>query len=155
MNLKMNCRWTLIATVVLSGLLAGCQGTTALIPVADPDLKKSPPEFAADAAKRTYPATAPKGGEGLAQSEVDYFLNRIKLANLTDEDWKDVEIWVNQKYVCFIANWKAKDLKKVNFQMFYDNSGQMFPTALKQGKVELVEILVNGKLLPVAKRLAD
>src|SRR3954466_760254 len=64
--------WVSVVSIVCLSLLAGCQGRGALIPPPDPDLKKTAAEFAADSAKRTYPADAPRGGDAQALASVDY-----------------------------------------------------------------------------------
>lgn len=137
-------------------LFAGCSGRTALIPVSDPDLKKTPAEFAADAAKRTYPANAPRGGDAQAQASVDHgAFNRIEAINLGGEDWNSLELWVNEKYVVYLATWPSKQLKKVNFQMLYDNTGNYFPIDNKGVQVSKIEILRDGKLYNVPMKMAD
>jgi hypothetical protein len=135
---------------------AGCEGRPALIPVSDPDLKRTSAQFAADAAKRTYPNNAPRGGDAEAMADVDYGIrNRIQLENLSSDNWDGVELWVNEKYVVYLPQWPAKGLKKVNFAMLYDRDGQSFPTNNKTTHVDKIEMLRNGKLYNVPKRLAD
>src|SRR5687768_10053101 len=69
-----------VVSVVCLSLLAGCQGTGSLIPPSDPDLKKTATEFAADSAKRSYPASAERGGDAQALASVDYgMFNRVEM----------------------------------------------------------------------------
>lgn len=137
-------------------ILMGCEGRPALIPVSDPDLKRTSAQFAADAAKRTYPANAPHGGDAEAMADVDHGIrNRIQLENLSSDNWDGVELWVNEKYVVYLPQWPSKGLKKVNFAMLYDRDGQSFPTSYKTTHVDKIEMLRNGKLYNVPKRLAD
>lgn len=141
-----------------AGLMAfaGCEMSSAIIPVSDPDLKRTNAQFAADAAKRNYPATAPRGGDAEAMADVDHGIrNRIQLENLSADTWEDVEIWVNEKYVCHLATWPSKTLKKVNFAMLYDRDGHTFPINNKDVRVEKLEMLRGGKLYNMPKRLAD
>lgn len=148
--------WVLV--VLCGGLLAwaGCEGRPALIPVSDPDLKRTSAQFAADAAKRTYPASAPHGGDAEAMADVDHgFRNRIQVENLSSDTWNGVELWVNEKYVVYLPQWPSKTLKKINFSMLYDRDGQSFPTSNKTVRVDKLEMLMNGKLYNVPKRLAD
>jgi hypothetical protein len=150
-------RLTLSAAIVVClGLFVGCSGRTALIPVSDPDLKKTSSEFAADAAKRTYPANVPNGGKAEALADVDYgVFNRMQISNLSDEVWSDMELWVNEKYVVALNNWPGKTLKKVNFAMLYDRDGKMFPTNNKDVRVQKIELLRGGKMYTVPSKLAD
>ena len=148
----------LVLMVLSGGLLvwAGCEGRPSLIPVSDPDLKRTSAQFAADAAKRTYPVSAPHGGDAEAMADVDHGISkRIQLENLSSESWSGVELWVNEKYVVSLPQWPSKTLKKVNFAMLYDRDGQSFPTTNKNVHVDKLELLMNGKLYNVPKRLAD
>ena len=141
--------------------LVGCAGRPALIPNKDSSLRKTSTEFAADAAKRTYEADAPRGGEAAARAETDYTLKEIRLANLSPEDWSNVEVWVNQKYVVSLASLPHQDksagYRHLNFQMLYDNQGQYFPVSFLNSKVrvEKVEIFRDGKMFDVPVKLAD
>jgi hypothetical protein len=161
---KQDARWLIGRAVVIAALLVmffaltGCSGRPARIPVSDPDLKKSSAEFAADAAKRSYPAEAPRGGEATARADVDHgVLNRMKLINLSDHDWADVDLWVNQKYVVHLGHWPRGQLKKINFQMLYDGDGKSFPISNDANgqKVETVELAREGKVFDVPVTLAD
>jgi hypothetical protein len=140
----------------ISLLAGGCAGRTSAIPNSDKELRKTSVAFAADAAKRTYPATAPRGGDAGAQAAIDHgFFNRIDVTNLSDTDWADVEFWVNQKYVVFIPHWRVREMKHVDFPMLYDNNGGSFPTDNSTIRVEKVEMVRDGKLYTVASKLAD
>ena len=37
----------------------------------------------------------------------DYQLDLVQIANLSGEDWENVEVWVNKKYVVFIPTYPA------------------------------------------------
>jgi hypothetical protein len=138
------------------GLLAGCEIKPSVLPNSDKNLRKSTAEFAADAAKRQYPASAPRGGDAQAQASVDYgFDNRIDAVNLSGDTWDQVELWVNEKYVIFIPVWQTRELKRIGFRMLYDRDGKTFPTDNKQFKVEKVEIFRDGKLYAVPVKLSD
>jgi hypothetical protein len=152
---RLNWTWTLTGLFALA-LLAGCAGRPSLVPNSDKDLRKTSVAFAADAAKRTYPASAPHGAEAQAQASVDHgFGNRIEVINLSDENWSNVELWVNQKYVVFIPNWPSRRMEQINFQMLYDRDGGSFPTNNKAIRVEKIELFVDGKLHTVPAKLAD
>ena len=147
--------------MVFAGGLAGCDGRPALIPNKDSSLQKSSVKFAADAAKRTYEADAPSGGEAAARVEVNYTLKEIELGNLSAEDWTNVEVWVNKKYVVFMPllpkQNKGDGYRHLNFEMFYDNQGDHLPTGLFSTKtrIETVQVFRDGKMYDVAHRLAD
>jgi hypothetical protein len=146
--------WVLGAFAV--ALLAGCEMKPSVLPNSDKNLRKSTAEFAADAAKRQYPTTAPRGGDVQAQASIDYgFDNRIDAVNLSGDTWNQVELWVNEKYVIFIPVWQTRELKRIGFRMLYDRDGMTFPTDNKQFKVEKVEVFRDGKLYAVPMKLAD
>jgi hypothetical protein len=142
--------------VVCLAVFTGCAGRPSLLPNSDPALRKTSAEFAADGAKRQYPATAPRGGDAQSQASVDHGVaDRIEISNLSDTDWNDVELWVNEKYVVHLPTWPAKRMQQVNFQMLYDRDGKSFPTDNKKYRVEKIEIFRDGKLYTVPKRLAE
>lgn len=149
--------WSLSAvSVVCLSLLAGCQGRGALIPPSDPDLRKTAAQFAADSAKRAYPADAPRGGEAQAHAGIDYgVFNRIEIMNLSDEDLSDLEIWVNETYVFHVSRWPARSLKKVNFATLYDRDGKPFPIDNKKVRIEKIELFRDGKLYTVPTKLSE
>jgi hypothetical protein len=151
-------RWTLglLAVVTVGLLCGGCAGRTSMIPNSDKELRKPSVAFAADAAKRSYPAAAPRGGDAQAQASVDHGLfNRIEVSNLSDGPWTNVEFWVNDKYVVFVPNWQPKEMKHIDFPMLYDRDGGSFPVDNKSIRVEKIEILRDGKLYGVPAKLAD
>src|ERR1022692_1278618 len=94
---------TICGGFVLVALLAmtGCMGDgrPTLLPNADSNLRKPSAEFAADAAKRSYPADAPKADVTIARAQYSLMERQFDMANLTNWDWKNIEVWVNQKYV--------------------------------------------------------
>ena len=74
-----------------------------------------------------------------------------------DDDWKEIDIWVNKSNVChvpIIPKGKEKVLT-VTFSMLYDEHGTYFSTANGHNPVNRVEILRDGKLYTVPVRLAD
>jgi hypothetical protein len=146
----------LVLSVVCLSVAAGCQGRGALIPPSDPDLKKTAAQFAADSAKRSYPASAPRGGELQAMASIDYgVFNRVEIMNLSDEAYDDVEIWMNEKYVFHASKWPAHSLKKVNFATLYDRDGEPFPMDNRKARISKIEVLKDGKLFNVPSKLAE
>ena len=157
----LNAQW-LFSTIVLgAGCVAGCDGRPAILPNKDAALRQTSAKFAADAAKRTYEADAPRGGEALARAEVDYTLKELRLGNLSPDDWTSVEVWVNQKYVIYLPTLpkfnKGDGFRHINFQMLYDNQGEHIPASLFSAKtrIEKVEMYRDGKMFDVPLRLAD
>jgi hypothetical protein len=137
-------------------LLGGCAGRTSILPNSDKALRKTSVEFAADAAKRTYPTDAPRGGEAQAQAAVDHgFLNRIEIVNLSDANWGGTELWVNEKYVVYVPEWPSRRMEQLTFAMLYDREGGSFPVNNKKLRVEKVEVFHDGKLYNVPAKLAD
>jgi len=149
--------------VVLSGLagctmLIGCQGRPTLFPNSDPSLRKTSTEFAADAAKRfPYPGEASKGGDASGRAEVDVMLGQIQILNSSDDDWKDVDTWVNQSHVCHVPlSPKGKQkVETIAFAMLYNGKGDYFTTENGKNPLNRVEIFHDGKLYTVPVRLAD
>src|SRR5437764_13592267 len=94
--------------VVLTAWMVGCAGRTELLPNSEPALRKKPAQFAADAAKRfPYKSDAPRGGDAKGRCQVGYSLDKLEIANQSDSDWNDVEIWDNQSYVVHLPVLKA------------------------------------------------
>ena len=151
-----------ITALTLAGALIGCEGRPAIIPNKDASLRRTSAQLAADSAKRTYQAEAPKGGEVAGRAEVDYTLKAVHLANLSPDDWDNVEVWINQKYVVYIPKLphdvKGSGYRHLNFQMFYDQNGQHIPITafgISKIRVEKVELAMDGKMYDVPVRLAD
>ena len=140
------------------GILAGCEGRPTLFPNSDPGLRRTSTEFAADAAKRfPYPGETAKAGEAAGRAEVDLMLAQIQILNSSDDDWKDVDVWVNKSHVChvpLIAKGK-QTVKTIAFAMMYDEKGNYFTTQNGKNPLNRVEIFREGKLYTVPVRLAD
>jgi len=150
----------LFVIALLLALLGGCEGRVSLFPNSDPELRKTPPEFAADAAKRfPYKASASAAGEASGRASVDYGLDVIQVTNISDDDWTNVELWINKQYVVFIPKLEkgAQSVKTLNFQMIFNDKGQSFPTnnIPLDNQVHTVELLRDGKLYAVRCQLAD
>jgi len=143
---------------VLAGLVAtavGCAGRPAIYS-SDKALRKTSAEFAADAAKRQpYKADAPRGGEIAGRAQVGYMADVLEVANLSDADWDDVEIWVNKKYVVWVPKIAKGNLERLTFQMIFDDAGHSFPTDNSTVRVKNVEIYKDGKMYDMKTQLAD
>ena len=142
--------WAVIATVI------GCAGRPALIPNPDKNLRKTSAQLAADAAVRhPFKAQAPRGGEAVARAQVGYTLDRLDVVNLSQDEWQDVEVWVNQNYVVHVPKMEPNKLKILNFQMLFDGKGASFPTDNKKVLVSKVEVYKDGKMFDVPVKLGD
>lgn len=141
-----------ITRVLLAGmcgtmLMAGCQRPT-LLPNPDPSLRKTKSQLAADASQRCYREYAPRAYEDKLRAQVAYIMRRLEILNFTEEDWNDVEVWVNQRYVCHLPQMQAHQLKVVDFAMLYDANGKTYPQ-LRHELIEKVEVYRDGKLYTV------
>lgn len=137
-------------------LVAGCSGRPTVLPNPDPALRKSSAEFAADAAKRfPYPADAERAGRARARAQVGYALDVLEIVNQSAEEWSDVTVWVNRSYVVHLPKMEPGKLKKLPFQMLFNDKGQYFPLDNRKAVIEQLELFQNGKLYEVPVQLAD
>lgn len=137
--------------------ITGCAGgRPSVIPNPDAGLRKTSVEFAADAVKRhPYKSDAPKGGEAVAAAQVGYWMNRLEIVNLSGETWQEVEVWVNRNWVVMVPKMEPKQLKRLNFEMLYDDSGHYFPVDNNKVRITDVTIYHDGKMYDVPWQLAD
>jgi hypothetical protein len=135
--------------------VTGCtgDGTPTLLPNADPALRRTSTELAADSAKRAYPATAPKDTKAIARADYNLMSRKINLANLSDSDWKNVEVWINQEYVLNVPMFPKNSGESLNFELFYDQYGHHFQTYNGKNPVQSVQIYNGGKLYDVVATL--
>jgi hypothetical protein len=143
---------------VLAGVLSGCTTRPPFLANADPALRKTNAQFASDAAKRNYPADAAKAGNANGGCEVDYGIHRLSIVNSSSEDWNNVEVWLNKKYVIFIPNVPAHaaHVEMLDFRSIYDQNGNYFPLNSAVTPIDSVEMLKDGKLYSLGQpRLAD
>jgi hypothetical protein len=142
--------------LLVASAIVGCAGRPSLFPNNDPALRKTSAQFAADAARRQpFKTDLPSGGKAPARAEVDYMLNQIEVANLSQQDWQDVELWVNRKYVVFLPKMEPQKLKNLPFAMIYDAGGNSIPASHLKEKVTKLEAVMNGKLYDIPVKLAD
>jgi hypothetical protein len=145
---------TFLLAILIVGSALGCAGRPTIVPNPDPALRKTAAQFAADAARRhPYKADAPRAGQAQARAQVGYMLNQFDVVNLSQEEWTDVEVWLNQGYVVFVPKMEPGVLKRLPFTMFYDDRGNTFPT---RGRLATkLEIYRDGRMYDVPLRLAD
>lgn len=149
-------KWTWMSMLVAVIMLAGCQGRPTIFPNPDPSLRKTSTQFAADAARRfPYRADAPREQYALARVLVAYGVNRIEVVNFSGEDWSDVEVWVNRKYVCHVDQLPDRKLKEIHFPMLFDENGAYFPLDNNKVRIESVELYKGGKMLQVKFQAND
>ncbi|HUB26881.1 MAG TPA: hypothetical protein VL992_15760 [Tepidisphaeraceae bacterium] len=142
--------------VGLIGLLAiGCEGTVSLIPDADPNLRQPPAVFAADAAKRHYEADAQKIPDKDFRAQYALIVHQVDLANISSQDWHDVEVWINGTYVLHIPYFEKKSDKTLYFTMFYDQNGHHFDTNYGQNPIKKIEVFRGGAMYSVVDHVAD
>lgn len=143
--------------LVIVGLLAlpGCMGdgTPTLLPNSDSNLRKSSTEFAADAAKRSFEASAPKGETAVARAEYNLSERQFDVANLTNQELKNVEFWVNQKYVVNVPEFSPNSGKTLNFELFYDSDGHHFATEHGTNPIHSLQMYSDGKMYDVVATL--
>ena len=114
------------ASVVVLGLavVCGCADRPTILDNPDPALRLSSSELRGDALARfPYKQEAPKSKEIGARAQVAYPLNRMEMVNFSGKDWENVEVWVNQKYVCHVPKWQSGQLKEIHFPMLFDEKG--------------------------------
>jgi len=141
--------------VGLSILALGCAGRPSIIPNTDPALRKTSAWFAADAVKRfPFPSTQPFAGAWNGRADVDVMRDVVQIANFADEQLTDVDVWINRAYVVHVPKIEAnKDGKPgtrtLDFQMFFNEKGESFPTDNDKYPVNNVDILSGGSLYSI------
>ena len=142
--------------LLVAGIL-GCSGRVSLLPNSDKTLRRTPAQFASEAAKRSYQPDLPDGGTAKARAQVAYETDTIQILNDSEEDWHDVEIWVNHKYVVHMSRIEAgrKRVKSLTFLMFYDDQGNPFPRDNRKQMVNSLEMVRDGQKYKIPLFLAD
>jgi len=137
---------------------SGCMDRTTIFDNPDPNLRLSASEMRGDAISRfPFKQEAPKAKEINARAQVAYPLNRMEVVNFSGTDWDDVEVWVNQKYVCHVPKMQNRQLKEIHFPMLFDERGNSFPMNSNKGTmlVKSVEILHDGKMYQLTVETSD
>ena len=153
-------RTLLLAAAVTLAPLVGCAGRPSLIPNSDPALRKTSAQFASDAARRhPFNANLPAGGTAQGRAQVGYGRDTLEIVNLGTEDWHNVEVWANRRYVVFIPSIRAgaSRVKTINFQMMFDEKGRYFPldNRTPAQMVRQLEIVRDGTIYNVPFAQAD
>lgn len=145
--------------LVLGGFLVGCEATPSVVPQSDPALNRTSAQYAADAVKHfPFKGNLPTSDETPARAMPDYSLDFVDLVNLSHRDFTDAEIWLNREYEMTVPLLKAREIKRLNFRMFYDDKGDHFPlnNDVQKGGVIIrqMEIIMDGKIYEVPVRIA-
>ena len=151
---------TMILAATGLAALAGCAGRPSLIPNSDPALRKTTEQFATDAARRhPFNAGLPSGGTAKGRAQVGYGRDVIELVNLDTQDWHDVELWANRKYVVMIPRIRAgaPRVTTINFGMMFDDKGRYFPldNRVPERMVRQLEIVRDGTIYSMPFAQAD
>jgi len=141
------------ATISLA--VMGCEGTVSMLPVADSQLRKTPAMFAADAAKRQYEAGAQKIPDKEFRAQYALIVREVDLANISNQDWENVEVWINKTYVVSVPHFEKKSDKTLYFTMFYDRNGHHFDTNHGQNPIKTLEVFRSGAMYAVVDHVAD
>ncbi len=146
-----------LVSLVTTASLVGCAGRVAIMPNSDPTLRRSPAQFAAEAAKKTYRTDLPDGGTAEARAQVAYDVDQIQIINLSNDDWTDVELWVNHKYVLHLPRLESgkKKVKTLTFLMLYDDQGNPFPKNNMKQRIDSLEMVRGEKKYQIPLVLAD
>ena len=150
--------WIAAAAIGAIGLFAvgGCSDQPTLFANPDPALRKTTSEFKTDAATRfPYKSDVPHVHETKARAEVGYTLNRLEIVNFSDEDWSEVEVWVNRQYVCYVPRMESRKLKEIHFPMLCDDTGSTFPFDNTKVHVERLEVYRAGTMYDITCRNSD
>lgn len=140
---------------IIALVVMGCEGSVSLLPDADPELRQPPPVFAADAAKRQYEAGAQKIPDTDFRAQYGLILREIDLANISSEDWDNVEVWINHTYVLHLKHFDKKSDKTLYFAMFYDQAGHHFETDYGKNPIKSLEVFRGGNMYAVVDHVAD
>jgi hypothetical protein len=151
------CFCSSVVAAVFCAVMSGCTTRPSFIRNADPDLRKSKGEFAADAAKRQYESTAPRAGSANGGAVIDYGIHQITLVNSSSQDWNNVEIWLNHQYVILIPKIPADAARAeiVNFNTIFIPKGASFPTDSGTNPITSVEMYKDGSMFTLMTQLAD
>jgi hypothetical protein len=147
----------LFFALITTTTLVGCAGRVSIMPNSDPTLRRTPSQFAAEAAKKTYRTDLADGGTAEARAQVAYDVDQIQILNLSSEDWSDVELWVNHKYVVHVPRLEAgkKKVKTLTFLMLYDDQGNPFPRNNMKQRIDSLEMVKGEKKYQIPLVLAD
>lgn len=148
----MKLHWIALCLAVMT--VAGCTDKPSLFPNSDPKLRKTKAEFAEEA-KKLFPYPGPAAETANGAAEIDVEFDKVRLTNLSDTDWLNIDLWVNGGYVVHVPKIEAKGgVRTLDFQMIYNAKGDHLPTNNDKHPVTLIEIRLNGVMYKVPHRFA-
>jgi hypothetical protein len=148
-------RWIGALCGVAFLLIAGCEQSVSLIPNNDPSLRKPTAQFSADASKRAYEADAPKTASDDFRAGYALTYRRVEMANISDEDYSNIEVWINGKYVVYCNKFEKKSGKSLPFRDFFDGQGHRFDTADGNNAIQTIEVYADGNMHQVKSHVED
>lgn len=78
----------------------------------------------------------------------------VDVANLSTEDWENIEVWVNKEFVVFLPKIEQGTLRSIPFDAMFNRQGQHLPKDSRTFVVETVEVFMGGKLYDVKVTVA-
>lgn len=136
------------------GLAGGCTEKPGYYPNRDPALRRPVVSLRADAAGRIYPSEATRVRGLAARSQIGYMAKTVDVVNLSGEDFENVEVWVNGRYVCFLPVIERGVLKSIPYDAMFDREGNAIPKESRTFVVETVELYMGGKLYDLVTQIA-
>ena len=134
----------------------GCADSSAQPASSQAEVPKTRTDPAAEAMQRfPYKADAPRAVEPKARAQAEYVTNRLDIVNFSGEDWEDVELWVNGRYVCHLPKMEDRQLKEIPFPMLFDEAGRSFPLDNRRERIQKVELYRNGTMYSIVCHVRD
>jgi hypothetical protein len=132
-----------VIAIVLATLVAGCAGKGTGLAVAP--LPNEQAELTAYAAGARFPEGTQASDDVKVTAVVDRSERTIAIRNFGDDELKDLEVWVDGKYVRRLPALAARAGVVLHFGQFYDAAGETL--AAGNGTVARVQLKVGDRLL--------
>ena len=134
-------------TVLALASLVGCSSSGGFKPFASGPDREEAAQLAAYAATAHYPADAKPSNDLRAAALIDAKGDEIKVANLSDQPMRDVNVWINGTFVHKVSVIPAHGSTNVDRKEFYDASGKSM--AQLNAMVHRVEIQSGDHLYAI------
>jgi hypothetical protein len=134
-------------TVLALASIVGCSSGSGLKPFASGPDREEAAQLAAYAATARYPADAKPSSDLRAAALIDPKGDEIRIANLSDQPLRDVNVWINGTFVHKVSVIPAHGTVTVDRKEFYDPSGKSM--AQLNAMVHRVEIQSGDHLYAV------
>ncbi|QNN24226.1 hypothetical protein HED60_18770 [Planctomycetales bacterium ZRK34] len=149
--------------IVPALLLTGCQYVDELkLPVLTTEGKTIEPETAADTATGLAPQYYPAEAETAEPLDVEIVRvgNAIRFDNRTINEYRDVEIWLNQQYGAHIDHIAIGHNQPISLKSFVNQYGEIYPVARflapdADQALVLGDMLKDGKIHKLTVRLRN